>query len=263
MENLQQSTLDFLKSLDVLDINLLNQNYELMPESVELASVRELAHNLTQSVAHHSYYGQSFADKYDLPTLLLPAYTDLSAYNPSTYENKDNLIIYSLDEAPHKEAVLAKLFAALPEYEFVEIKGITFDEYMDLATRCKFSISFGEGFDGYVAQPIYQGGIGMTVYNEEYFPSEDFLRYENFFESEEDMIDNIVDVIKSLDADKERYTELNKALVAEWDKLYSYDDYVKQIKKLINKEFELYPGAFSDTPTVGNYKTGLSSTIVK
>lgn len=263
VENLKESTLNFLKSLDILDINLLNQNYELMPKKEDLFKVRELAHSLTQSVAHHSYYGQSFADRYDLPTLLLPAYTDLSAYNPSTFENKDNLIIYSLDDAPHREPVLTKLAEELPEYELVEIRGITFDQYMDLATRCKFSISFGEGFDGYVAQPIYQGGIGMTVYNEEYFPSEDFLQYENFFESEEDMIENIVDTIKSLSSDENRYTKLNKALVAEWDKLYSYDDYVKQIKKLINKEFELYPGAFSESPSSANYKTDLSATIVK
>jgi len=263
VENLEESTLKFLKSLKILDINILNQNYELMPESIELSSVRELAHTLTQSVAHHSYYGQSFADRYDLPTLLLPAYTDLSAYNPSIYENKDNLIIYSLDDAPHKEAVLTKLVREFPEYELIEIRGIIFDKYMDLATRCKFSISFGEGFDGYVAQPIYQGGIGLTVYNEEYFPSKDFLQYENFFETEEDMVENIVTTIKSLDSDKERYARLNEKLVKEWDKLYSYDDYVKQIKKLINKEFELFPGAFSQSLLAKNYKTGLSSTIVK
>lgn len=262
VEKLEESTLNFLKSLKVLDINLLNQNYELMPESIEFTSVRELAHSLTQSVAHHSYYGQSFADKYDLPTLLLPAYTDLSAYNPSIYENKDNLIIYSLDDAPHRKAVLAKLVQELPEYELIEIRDITFDQYMNLATRCKFSISFGEGFDGYVAQPIYQGGIGMTVYNEEYFPSDEFLQYENFFESEEDMVENIITTIKSLDSDKERYTRLNEKLVAEWDKLYSYDDYVKQIKKLINKEFELFPGAFSQSLSAKNFKTGLSATIV-
>ncbi|MBD3842003.1 MAG: hypothetical protein IE909_08995 [Campylobacterales bacterium] len=263
VDNLQDSTLNFLKSLEVLDINLLNQNYELMPAKEEFFKVRELAHNLTQSVAHHSYYGQKFSDRYDLPTLLLPAYTDLSAYNPSKFENKDNLIIYSLDDAPHRDTVLEKLKKELPEYELIEIRGITFDQYMDLATRCKFSISFGEGFDGYVAQPIYQGGIGMTVYNEEYFPSEDFLQYDNFFESEEDMIDNIVTTIKELDSNVDKYTELNKALVAEWDKLYSYDDYVKQIKKLINKEFELYPGAFSQTPMFKNHCTGLSGKIVK
>jgi len=263
VEDLQKSTLGFLKSLKVLDVNILNQNYELMPERIEFTSLRELAHNLTQSVAHHSYYGQSFADKYDLPTLLLPAYTDLSGYNQSTYENKDNLIIYSLDDAPHRKEVLAKLAKELPEYELREIRGITFDYYMELATRCKFSISFGEGFDGYVAQPIYQGGIGMTVYNEEYFPSKDFLQYENFFASEEEMIDGIVMTIKRLDSDPGRYTKLNRALVAEWDKLYSYDEYVEQIKKLVNKEFELFPGAFTQIISTGNYKVGLSSKIVK
>lgn len=263
VENLKPSTLEYLKSRELLDVNILNQNTELMPEKEAFQPLRELVPTLTQSVAHHSYFSQAFADRYNLPTLLLPAYTDLSYYNASTLENKDNLIIYSLDEAPHKEEVLKRIKAAFPDYEFFEIRGITFDHFMDLATRCQFSISFGEGFDGYVAQPIYQGGIGFTVYNEEFFPSEEFLKYDNFIESEEAMIENIVDIMKSLLADPEKYKKLNADLVAEYDKLYSFDEYVVQIKKLINKEFELFPGAFTETPSVEAFKSGLSSKIVK
>lgn len=262
IENLNVDTLNFLKNIETLHINFLNQNFELMPESHEFENLRELTTNLTQSVAHHSYFKQELTDKYNLPTLLLPAYTDLSAYNSSTFENKDNLIIYSLDDAPHKEEVLKKIQEELPEYELIEIRGITFDQYMDLATRCKFSISFGEGFDGYVAQPIYQGGIGMTVYNEEYFPSEDFLQYDNFFSDEDHMIESIVSTIKTLSSDPKAYEELNKKLVAEWDKLYSFDEYVAQIKKLINKEFELIPGEYHPQDNVKFFKTGLSSHMV-
>lgn len=263
VKNLKQSTLEYLKSRDILNVNLLNQNTELMPESIEFQDLRELVPNLTQSVAHHSYFSQTFADRYNLPTLLVPAYTDLSAYNPSTLENKDKLVIYSLDEAPHKEEVLKRVMSAFPDYEFFEIRGITFDRYMDLATRCQFSISFGEGFDGYVAQPIYQGGIGMTVYNEEFFPSADFLKYENFFRSEEDMITNIVLTMKALLSNPERYKQLNTELVAEWDKLYSFDEYVKQIQKLVNREFELFPGSGIEKPWTMGYKIGLSSKIVR
>lgn len=118
---------------------------------------------------------------------------------------------------------------------------MTFDQYMDLATRCRFSVTFGEGFDGYVAQPIYQGGIGFALYTEEFFPDSSFSEFENFFESEEDMIENIVPVIKKLAASSRRYRALNKALRAKWDELYSYDDYVERIGKLVRKEYEVWP----------------------
>lgn len=244
VENLSPSVLKYLKSLELLDVNILNQNTKLMPEKDAFRSLRELATNLTQSVAHHAYFAQAFADRYDIPTLLLPAYTDLSEYNAKEFEDKDKLIIYSLDESPHKKEVLERIKKEFSDYEVFEIRDISFDHFMDLATRCQFSISFGEGFDGYVAQPIYQGGIGFTVYNEEFFPCREFLKYENFFESETAMIENIVAVMKSLLADPAKYKKLNADLVVEYDKLYSFEGYVGQIKKLINKEFELFPEYF-------------------
>ena len=102
-----------------------------MPEAGQFVRLRELADELTQSVAHHAYFSQAFADKYDLPTLLLPAYTDLSAYTPSTYGDKEKLIIYSPDDAPHKERCLELIRKWHPEYELLEIRDITFDQYMN------------------------------------------------------------------------------------------------------------------------------------
>src|ERR1700733_5997230 len=118
---------------------------------------------------------------------------------------------------------------------------MTFDVYMDLATRCKFSVSFGEGFDGYVAKPMYQGGIGFALYNDEFFPNASYKKFENFFETEEEMIEEIVPTIRRLEADQQRYVALNKALRAKWDQLYSYDDYVARIAKLMRNEYEIFP----------------------
>ena len=241
VEFLPDNVLEYLKSRDRLYVNILNQNSDLMPEAGQLVKLRDLADELTQSVAHHAYFSQSFADKYDLPTLLLPAYTDLSAYASSTFDEKEKLIIYSHEEATHKACCLEAIQKQLPDFELVEIRDITFDEYMNYATRCLFSISFGEGFDGYIAQPIYQGGLGFTVYNDDFFPSQEFKRFDNFFESEEQMLEKICDRIKYYADNRQAYMELNAALVDEYDKLYQYDDYVMRVNKLINREFELYP----------------------
>ncbi len=249
---LPESVLTYLREREHLYINILNQNSDLMPEPHCLEKVRELAHELTQSVAHHASFTQELVDKYNLPTLLLPAYTDLSDYPAVGVEEKDQLIIYSPDDAPHKEECLSLIRKDFPQYQLKEIRNITFDQYMNLATRCKYSISFGEGFDGYVAQPIYQGGIGFTVYSEEFFPHKKFLDYDNFFESEEEMLEGICQRIKHYDENREEYIELNKKLLGEYKKLYQYDDYLKQVQKLIERKYELYPS--ESVPAGGVYK---------
>jgi hypothetical protein len=238
--SLSLDLMHYLLRRDHVHINILNQNTRLMPEPRQFRDLRHITDSIGQSVSHHAFFGQEFADHYNLPSLLLPAYTDLTPYPPVDFEEKESLIIYSDDDAPYRRAVLDQL-ATLGDYELVKIKDMTFDTYMDLATRCRFSVSFGEGFDGYVAQPMYQGGIGMALYTDEFFPDESYKDLENFFETEDEMITQIVPTIRRLEADRQRYKALNAAMRRKWDELYSYDDYVARIGKLIRREYEVYP----------------------
>lgn len=243
LDDLSPADLARLKGVERLRINILNQNVKLMPEPDALAGLRSLTDELSQSVAHHAYFSQDEADRYRLPTLLLPAYTDLSHYAPSGFADKERLIIYSPDDAPHKEACLATIRRSMPDFELVEIRDIAFDHFMDLATRCMFSITFGEGFDGYLAQPIHQGGIGFATFEKEFFPSEHFLDYENIFAGPDDMVAGICARMRALAADPDRYAALNRRWVAEYDKLYSYDDYRERIRRLAMGEFDFHPRA--------------------
>ena len=214
---LSLAELNYLRARMVY-INILNQNIKLMPERDKFSKIYQLSKNVTQSVAHHAYFNQHIADKYDLPTLLLPPFTDLSAYPASKDDEKEGFIIYSPDEADYKAACLEKIRAELPEFTLVEIKDITFDKFMDYATRCLFSITFGEGFDGYLAQPIHQGGIGFAVYDERFFPSVQFKKYYNIFSTPTDMMEEICDKIRFLNEDREFYRRLNSEFVAEYEK---------------------------------------------
>ena len=112
---------------------------------------------------------------------------------------------------------------------------------MEYATDCMFSISFGEGFDGYVAQPIYQGGLGLTVYNEDFFPSKKYKDYPVFFESSKAMQNEICEKILYFSKHPDAYKKLNRKIVEEFNKLYNYDEYVEQIRKLADKKFEIFP----------------------
>ena len=239
--HLSEEERKYFASRDNVHINILNQNIKLMPEKERFSGLRDIAGSLSQSVAHHAYFNQAIANKYDLPTLLLPAYTDLSAYPAADFDAKEKLIIYSPDEAPNKEACLEQISRNLPDFELIEIRDITFDRFMDYATRCMFSISFGEGFDGYLAQPIHQGGIGFTAYNEDFFPSPHFKGYYNIFEDERQMVKCICDRMAKLSSDRRSYVKLNEQFQEEYRKLYVYEDYVEQIRKLSIKQFEVFP----------------------
>lgn len=241
VDSLHTDTLEYLRSRDYLFVNILNQKTDIMPEPNAYEDLRAITDQLTQSVAHHAYFGQSFADHYGTPLLLLPAYTDLSNYEAIPPHEKEKLIIYSPDEAPWKHAVLDVLAAGLPDYEMLEIAGITFDAFMDLASKCRYSVTFGEGFDGYLAQPIYQGGVGFAVYNDEFFPSEHLRDFSNIFLTDEEMVRDIVNRIRSMDEDENLYQRTNDQMMAVYDDLYSRDDYRRRVEMLINREFELEP----------------------
>lgn len=232
---------EYLGGKERVSVNICNQNIELMPGKDSIDQLHCLADCVSQSVAHHAYFSQEVADRFGLPTLLLPAYTDLSAYPAAAFAEKENLIIHSPDDAPYKKACLNEIARKMPDYELVEIRGITFDKYMDLATRCKYSITFGEGFDGYLAQPIYQGGVGFAVYNTEFFPAAHLLQYENIFSSGDEMIANVCDVMRRLERDEDAYSRLNRAFMAEYHKLYSYDEYVDRVRKLAIQQFDYFP----------------------
>ncbi len=251
-DNLDIQLIEYLRTRKELYINIMNQNIDLMPEREEFQGLFHLgAREVTQSVAHHAYFNQDRADRYNLPTLLLPAYTDLSGYPALDLREKEKLVIYSPDELPHRKPVLEALEKQLEGYELLEVKDITFDTFMDLATRCMFSITFGEGFDGYIAQPIYQGGIGFACYREEYFPSSNLKNLANIFDDEEDMIKNIVARIYEFEKDEALYRDTNKKMLDIYNSLYSKQDYLERTLKLVKREFEIYPGqGVINTPIV-------------
>lgn len=235
--------LSYLRRLPDFQINILNQNIKLMPEAHQLNELRALAQHLTQTTAHHRYATQAVADQFNMPTLLLPAYTDLSMYRPTEFEDKRDLVIYSPDAHPAKADILAAIGKALPRYELREIRGIPFSEYMTLATQARFAITFGEGFDGYLAQPIRQGGVSFAVYNEDFFPSEEYLAYPNIFSSYEEMQNNIVAVMKDLLTNPDEYRDLSAALKRASDNLYSYDAYLASIAHFYEGRFDFTPQA--------------------
>ena len=202
---LKKDEIKFLKGIKDLHINILNQNIELMPEPKELKSLYKLTNNVTQTIGHHRYATQEVCDKWQMPAHFLSVHIDISGYKTYPFEEKEKIIVLSPDEAPYKKAVVEKLKKELPDFKLITVQNMTFDEYMDLISRAYFTITFGEGFDGYFNQPQTVGGLGMAVYDSAFFPDESWLELKNVYKSPADMENNIVNDIKELSANKELY----------------------------------------------------------
>ena len=234
---MKKDEIKFLKGIKDLHINILNQNIELMPEPQKLKGLYKLTDNVTQTIGHHRYATQEVCDKWHIPTHFLSVHIDLSGYKSYPFEEKENIIVLSPDKAPYRQAIVEKLQKELPDFKLVTVQNMTFDEYMDLISRAYFTITFGEGFDGYFNQPQTVGGLGMAVYDSAFFPDESWLELKNVYESEDDMKNNIDKDIKELSTNKDLYYSLINKIKGKLSLLYGENLFKTNLEKFYKGEY--------------------------
>ena len=227
----------FLKQIENVQINILNQNIELMPEPEKIKGLYKITNNVTQTIAHDRYATQEVCDKWQIPTHFLSVHIDTSGYRSYAFEEKEKIIVLSPDEAPYKEAIVKKLKQELPDFKLITVENMPFDEYMYLIAKAYFTISFGEGFDGYFNQPQAVRGLGMAVYNSDFFPDESWLELKNVYKSPADMENNIVNDIKELSANKELYYSLINKMNEKLSTLYGEDLFKRNLEKFYKEEY--------------------------
>lgn len=148
--------------------NIMLQNIDLMPKPTDVAQLRSYGIT-TCTTAHRAYGNEQTALLIGCPVHHLSVGVCAAQYNRVPYVNKSNLIILSPDQHPARDQILKDLKAALPQYEFRVVWNLTFEQYKELIARAKFSLTFGEGLDGYFVETIFSGGIGCAVYNDRFF----------------------------------------------------------------------------------------------
>lgn len=237
-KNLQKKDIDFLKSIQNLHINILNQNIELMPKRSELGDLYKLSRNITQTIAHDKYATQEICDKYQIPTHLFSVHIDLSPYKAYTFEEKEKIIAISPDNNKYKAKILKKLSKELSDWQIVLIENITFSQYMDLISRAYFTITFGEGMDGYFIQPFYVNSIGFAVYNDTFFPNKQFKNLANVYSSYDEMYQRIIDDIKHYSSDKKQYEQIIQKFMNIITKIYCKSNFEDNLKRFYEKKYD-------------------------
>ena len=97
---------------------------------------------------------------------------------------------------------------------------MTYDYYLDLISRAKFTITFGEGFDAYFSEPIMSGSVSFCVYNTIFFP-ETFKDLDTVYNSFEILIEKIVNDINNYNKNEVSYNKYSNLVKNKIEKLYS------------------------------------------
>lgn len=230
-----------------LAINIMDQNILMMPTKEKVDRLRELTPCLTQTCAHPRYSGQEFADKFNLPTLFLPAFWNIDCYPEYSFAQKEKRIVYSPDAHPRKQEILNMLKESFPDFEMYEVNGITFPKFMDIAARSMFSITFGEGADGYFSSPLRKHSMSFAVYNDDFFSKTiDWLSVWSVFSSYDDMKGNLVskmrECISSESAYMSRVNEVRDAIgYVKTTDCERGKVFLERLARFYNNDFDYYP----------------------
>jgi hypothetical protein len=215
-------------------INILNQNIKLMPDVIEIQKIK-LKYSLTTiTTAHQQYSTPYYCDYFGVPLHKLSVWVSPENYHYKLFQEKENLLIYSPDEKPEKNKLIEKL-SQIEGLQLQMIQGITYTEFKNVISRAKWALTFGEGLDGYLVEPIFSGAIGFAVYNEDFFTN-DFKVLQTIYNSYNDLYNNIVKDIQYLDK-VEEFENYQKIQFEICSNHYSSKVYKENIRKFYNYEF--------------------------
>jgi len=218
-----------------LQINILNQRIDIMPDVSETEKLKQVTRNITQTTAHENYTTLELRNKYNIPVHKLSVFGSPEKYKFTDFEQKENLLIVSPDEKPEKSRIIHKIKSEIPDLKIIIIKNLTYTEYLNTISKAKFTLTFGEGLDFYFIETVFSGGIGFAVYNEDFFTKE-FKELPFIYKNYIDLEDLIVKDFLNL-KNKDLFEDTNKQQFKQCSKLYKYNEYLENIEKFYKKEY--------------------------
>lgn len=216
----------WLKQSEFVHINILNQHVKLMPGREEVELLKKMANKITATTAHQKYCTADFSNHYGIPVHKFSTFIAPEQYHYRSFSEKKNLIIVSPDPNPYRERVLEKI-KLIEGLEVVVIQNMTYNHFKEIISLAKWSLTFGEGLDGYLVEPVFSGAVGFAVYNEEFF-TPDFEELETIYDSYETMIDRIVkDIARLNNADIFKQCQQKQLDICSYH--YSHQEYQNNV----------------------------------
>jgi len=214
--------------------NILLQNIGFAPRSRDVGELKKIG-RVTCTTAHESYSNEELQKSLGISLRYLSWYVSLQDYAKQGYHEKSNLLLVSNDPHPRKKRILSLVGSTFPNLEVRVIENTPYAEYRKLVARAKWSLTFGEGLDGYFLETVFGGGISFAVYNTEFF-TEDFRGLRTVYGSWHALENDICNDMKSLDAPLE-YAEYNAQLYEVCNRHYNPKIYRKGIEDFYASEW--------------------------
>ena len=221
---------------DKIHINVLLQNIDIIAgQNLDrLASFG----TMTCSTAHEAYSTQETRDRFAVPLHRMSVYISPEQYRQTRYEAKENILVVSQDAHPLREEVLRRIKERHPQLRVQVVQDLTYTAYKRLISRAKWTLTFGEGLDGYFIEPIFSGGIAFTVFNERFFTPE-FASVKVVYHSWEELMSSLPGDIDKLDNPIE-YTTAWKQPYELLCRVYNNEIYRENLRRFYRGEYS-YP----------------------
>lgn len=222
-----------LRAIKELHLNVLVQHIDIM-QGQDLKRLARFG-KVTCTTAHEAYSNASTREALGVSLHRLSCCNGPERYTLSRYEDKQPLLMVGHDQHPLKEKVIAGIAQALPLLQIQVIQGLTFEEYLEVARRAKWSLTFGEGLDSYFSDPVFSGGVSFAVYNERFFTPA-FAELETVYPSWDVLIDRITTDLQRLDEP----VAYERSWCAAWNilnDLYSVDRFRENLRAFYRGEY--------------------------
>ena len=225
-ETLSKKDKVWIDSMKNVHFNIMNQNIRLMPSPDQIQVLKRFGNKVTITTAHQQYCSPHFRSFYAVPIHKFSVWISPEQYKFVPWHLKENLMVVSPDKHSLRDGLLAKL-QLIEGLTVTVIQNLKYQEYKELISRAKWSLTFGEGLDGYLIEPVFSGAIGFAAYNKDFFTS-DFEGLPSIYPDMETLLDRIsVDIMKF---DKEEiYRQFQHRLFEVCATHYSQETYRRNI----------------------------------
>ena len=196
LEWLTSSSQTSLRNVGELHFNVMIFNIDAM-KGQDVAALTRYG-RVTCTTAHEAYSNPATRAAFGVPLHRLVICTGAEFYSPSEYKEKESVLIVSPDAHPLRELVLHKIAQELPNLKIQVIQDLSYEDYKRLIRRAKWSLTFGEGLDGYFAEPVFSGTISFAVFNSRFF-TPPFAELETVYPSWTALADRITEDLQRLD----------------------------------------------------------------
>lgn len=105
------------------------------------------------------------------------------------------------------------------------------EDYKKLISKAMFTITFGEGYDGYFIEPALSGSISFAVYNDLYFPK-NMNKLDTLYSSWQDLKEKIVEDIKRYSTNADEFNLMSTLLRNEVKRFTNNDLSYKNLNEL-------------------------------